>query len=122
VVQRDLADVIPLAAVQGLDYVAFSPLAGGLLTGKYRPGAPTAAGTRIAAAPDHYAHLLTPETFAAIEALKARAAAEGRSPAGAALRFVLQTPGVAALIIAPRTLEQFDAYGLSGGPSGGLSG
>ena len=34
--QRDLADVIPLARAEGLSYVAFSPLAGGLLSGKYR--------------------------------------------------------------------------------------
>ena len=39
-VQRDLADVIPLAVAGGLAYTAFSPLAGGLLTGKYRPGEP----------------------------------------------------------------------------------
>jgi aryl-alcohol dehydrogenase-like predicted oxidoreductase len=112
VVQRDLADVIPLAAAHGLAYVAFSPLAGGLLTGKYRPGEAPPAGARLASAPDHYAHLLTPETFAAIDALAQRAVVDGDTPAGAALRFVLETPGVAALVIAPRTLAQFDAYGL----------
>jgi aryl-alcohol dehydrogenase-like predicted oxidoreductase len=112
VVQRDLADVIPLAAANGLAYVAFSPLAGGLLTGKYRPGEAAAAGSRLAAAPGHYAHLLTPPTFAAIDALAAQAAAAGVTPAAAALRFVLETPGVASPIIAPRTLAQFDAYGL----------
>jgi hypothetical protein len=31
---------------------------------------------------------------------------------GAALRFVLDTPGVDSLIIAPRSIEQFEAYGL----------
>ena len=112
VVQRDLADAIPLAAANGLSYVAFSPLAGGLLTGKYRSGEPAAQGSRLASAPDYYAHLLTPQTFAAIDALAARAAEAGLTPAAAALRFVLETPGVAALIIAPRTLAQFDAYGL----------
>jgi aryl-alcohol dehydrogenase-like predicted oxidoreductase len=76
-VQRDLADVIPLAAASGLAYVAFSPLAGGMLTGKYRPDAPAAAGTRLASAGDHYAHLTTSESFAAIDALRRRAAARG---------------------------------------------
>jgi aryl-alcohol dehydrogenase-like predicted oxidoreductase len=109
-VQRDLADVIPRAAELGLAYAAFSPLAGGLLTGKYRPGeAPS--GTRLAAAPDHYAALLTPQAFAAVAALTRRAQADGMTTAAAALRFVLDTPGVAELIIAPRTLSQFDAYG-----------
>ena len=112
VVQRDLEGVIPLAAANGLAYAAFSPLAGGLLTGKYRLGKPAAAGSRLAGAPDHYAHLLTPQTFAAIDALAARAADAGVTPAAAALRFVLETPGVSSLIIAPRTLAQFDAYDL----------
>jgi aryl-alcohol dehydrogenase-like predicted oxidoreductase len=109
-VQRDLESVIPLAAANALSYAAFSPLAGGLLTGKYLPDAPAAAGTRLASAGDHYAHLVTPQAFAAIEALERRAAAEGWTTPGAALRFVLDTPDVAALIIAPRSIAQFDAY------------
>jgi aryl-alcohol dehydrogenase-like predicted oxidoreductase len=110
-VQRDLADVIPRAAELGLTYAAFSPLAGGLLTGKYRPGEAAASGTRLAAAPDHYAPLQTPQAFAAIEALKRQAEADGVTTAAVALRFVLDAPGVAELIIAQRTLAQFDAYG-----------
>jgi aryl-alcohol dehydrogenase-like predicted oxidoreductase len=110
-VQRDLTDVIPLAAASGLAYVAFSPLAGGLLTGKYRPHAPPPAGARLASAADHYAHLTTSEAFAAIGGLQRRATAHGGSPSGAALRFVLDTAGVSGLIIAPRSIEQFDAYG-----------
>jgi aryl-alcohol dehydrogenase-like predicted oxidoreductase len=111
IVQRDLEDVIPLAVAGGLAYTAFSPLAGGLLTGKYRPGEAAGPGSRLASAPDHYAHLVTPETFAAVGALARQAAADGMSTPAAALRFVLQTPGVAQLIVAPRTLAQFDTYG-----------
>jgi aryl-alcohol dehydrogenase-like predicted oxidoreductase len=113
--QRDLADVIPLAASQGLGYVAFSPLAGGLLTGKYRPDGVAAPGTRLASAGAHYEHLLTPATFAALAALTRDADARGWSVPGAALRFVLDAPGVSSLIIAPRTLEQFAGYGIVGG-------
>lgn len=112
VAQRDQADVIPLCAQAGLAYVAFSPLAGGLLTGKYRSGERPAPGTRLAAASDHYARLLTPQTFAAIDALEAHATTDGLTTPAAALRFVLQTQGVDSLIIAPRTLAQFDAYRL----------
>lgn len=109
--QRDLAEVIPRAVELGLAYAAFSPLAGGLLTGKYRPGEAAAAGTRLASAPDYYAHLLTPDSFAAIDALSRQAEADGVTTAAAALCFVLDTPGVAELIVAPRTLAQFDSYG-----------
>jgi aryl-alcohol dehydrogenase-like predicted oxidoreductase len=110
--QGDLAEVIPYAAKHGLKYVAFSPLAGGLLSGKYAAGEPPAAGTRLDAAPGLYAHLTEQESFDAIAELKARADAHGWSLPGAALRFVLDTPGVDSLIVAPRTAEQLAAYGI----------
>jgi aryl-alcohol dehydrogenase-like predicted oxidoreductase len=111
--QRDLAELIPRAVGAGVRYVAFSPLAGGLLTGKYLAGRAAAPGTRLASAPAFYEHLLTPATFAAIADLERRAAMSGETVAGAALRFVLEAPGDLALIIAPRSLEQFGAYGIA---------
>jgi len=110
--QDDLVEVIPFAAASGLAYVAFSPLAGGLLSGKYAPGRPPAPGTRLDAAPSLYGHLLTPETFAAIAELRAAADARGSTLPAAALRFILDTPGVDSLIIAPRTAAQLAAYGV----------
>jgi aryl-alcohol dehydrogenase-like predicted oxidoreductase len=112
--QGDLAEVIPFAARSGLRYVAFSPLAGGLLSGKYRLDQTPTPGTRLNAAPAMYSHLLTPETFAAIGELDQRAGAQGWSLPGAALRFILDTPGVEGLIIAPRSPEQVAAYGIGG--------
>jgi aryl-alcohol dehydrogenase-like predicted oxidoreductase len=108
----DLAAVIPFATENGLAYVAFSPLAGGLLSGKYQPGRRPGPGTRAEDAPAMYDPLLTPETFAAIETLRERAAARGWSLPGAALRFILDTPGADSLIIAPRSREQLAAYGI----------
>jgi len=111
--QGDLAELIPLCAAEGLDYVAFSPLAGGLLSGKYQFGQDAQPGTRVNDAPDFYAHLLTPQTFAAIETLRQRASANGWTVPGAALRFILDTPGAPSLIIAPRSASQFDGYGIN---------
>lgn len=108
--QGDLPELIPLAQAQDLAYVAFSPLAGGLLSGKYRPDRPANPADRLAVAPDYYRHLLTPETFKTIDGLRRRAAAEGWTVPGAALRFILDTPGVHSLIIAPRSVEQFAGY------------
>jgi aryl-alcohol dehydrogenase-like predicted oxidoreductase len=108
--QGDLQDLIPLAQAQGIAYVAFSPLAGGLLSGKYRQNRPPNPSDRISVAPDYYRHLLTPKTFDAIENLRQRAAAQGWTVPGAALRFVLDTPGMDSLIVAPRSAEQFAAY------------
>jgi aryl-alcohol dehydrogenase-like predicted oxidoreductase len=108
---RDRADVIPLCQAEGLDYVAFSPLAGGLLTGKYHRGAAALEG-RMNDAPGFFEALLTDETFALIDDLRIRASETGATVASLALRDLLDIPGVAALIIAPRSSEQFDAYGL----------
>ncbi len=115
--QSDLNAVIPLAQAQGLAYVAFSPLAGGLLTGRYRQGQTASAGTRLDVMPSHYQDLLTPWTFEVIEALRQSAANHGWSVPEAALRFILDTPGVESLIIAPRSLEQFDGYNIGIPPS-----
>jgi len=109
--QDDLAAVIPLCRAEGLAYVAFSPLAGGLLSGKYQPGRAASSG-RLNDAPQFFENLLTPATFGAIEDLRRRAKASGWSVPGAALRFILDTPGVESLIIAPRSVEQFEGYGI----------
>jgi aryl-alcohol dehydrogenase-like predicted oxidoreductase len=107
----DAAEVIPLAVAEGLNYVAFSPLAGGLLTGKYRQGAAALQG-RLRDAPGFFEALLTDASFVVIETLRSRAYETGDTVAGLALRGLLDADGVAALIVAPRSREQFDAYGL----------
>lgn len=110
-VQRDLENVIPLAQAEGIDYVAFSPLAGGLLSGKYKDGQPASGRMRDARA--MYEHLLTAPSFETIERLRERAAERGWTVPGAALRFVLDTPGVGSLLIAPRSARQFADYGIA---------
>lgn len=107
----DAADVIPYCAGHGLRYTAFSPLAGGILTGKYRFGEDPAAGSRLSHAAGFYDRYLTEESFAKIERLRQSAELAGETMAAAALRFVLDTPGVDGLIIAPRRIEHFTSYG-----------
>jgi aryl-alcohol dehydrogenase-like predicted oxidoreductase len=108
----DAHALIPYCAGHGLRYTAFSPLAGGMLTGKYRLGEAPPAGSRLAEAPEACAAYLSEESFAAIERLKRSADARGETMAGAALRFVLDTPGVDGLLIAPRRVEHFASLGL----------
>jgi len=110
--QADGKDLIPYCSENGLSYVAFSPLAGGFLTGKYRPGEPPPSGSRFDHAPQVCAAYSTEQSFAAIERLRQSAEARGESMAEAALRFVLDTPGVAGLIIAPRQVAHFASLGL----------
>jgi aryl-alcohol dehydrogenase-like predicted oxidoreductase len=109
----DAQALIPFCAGQGLRYTAFSPLAGGFLTGKYRPGEDAPSGSRLAHAPEVCAGYSNEKSFAAIERLRRSADAREETMAAAALRFVLDTPGVDGLIIAPRRVEHFASYGFS---------
>ena len=107
----DAGELIPYCAEEGLRYTAFSPLAGGFLTGKYRRGEEPPPGSRFAHAPQVCSNYTTEESFAAIERLRQSAAARGQTMAEAALRFVLDTPGLDGLIIAPRRIDQFASLG-----------
>ena len=114
--RADAAELIRYCADHGLRYTAFSPLAGGLLTGKYRLNEEPPEDSRLAHARDIYADYLNEKSFAAIEDLKRSAEARQETMASAALRFVLDTPGVDSMIIAPRTIEQFASLGLDPRP------
>jgi len=107
----DDEELIPYCAEQRLRYTAFSPLAGGFLTGKYRSGEEAPSGSRFAHAPEVCARYATDESFAAIGRLRRSADERHETMAEAALRFVLDTPGVDALIIAPRRIEHFASLG-----------
>ena len=109
----DAEALIPWCAEHGLRYTAFSPLAGGFLTGKYRRGEIPPTNSRLAHAPEVCANYLTEESFAAIERLRQSAEANGQPMAEAALRFVLDTPGVDGLILAPRRIDHFASMGLA---------
>ena len=107
--------LIRFCADHRLRYTAFSPLAGGFLTGKYSRGAPPPAGSRAAHAPEVVATYSTAESFAKIEQLRRTAEQRGQTMSEAALRFVLDTPGLDSLIIAPRRIEHFASMGLEPG-------
>jgi aryl-alcohol dehydrogenase-like predicted oxidoreductase len=101
------AEVLPLAADQDLAVTPFSPLAGGLLTGKYAPEREHPAGSRLTLRPGPYAGLLTAGTFRAIDALRAEATERGVSMVALALAWVLAHPAVSAALIGPRSPEHF---------------
>jgi len=107
----DAEALIPYCAEKGLRYTAFSPLAGGFLTGKYRLGEKPPPGSRLAQAPEACAGYASDKAFAAIEQLRRSPAMRQQTMGEAALRFVLDTPGVDGLIIAPRKVEHFTSLG-----------
>jgi aryl-alcohol dehydrogenase-like predicted oxidoreductase len=100
-------EVVPAARALGTGVLAWSPLAGGVLSGKYRQGTP--AGTR--ATVDRYVPYLRPflddaDADAIVSAVCLTAGALGRSPAEVALAWVRDRPGVTAALIGARTGDQ----------------
>lgn len=86
---------------QGLAFVAFSPLAGGVLTGKYQRGEPPATGSRLDLRPEGFDELMTPQVHDALETLAATAAELGAAPGALALAWLMQSHDVTALISGP---------------------
>jgi aryl-alcohol dehydrogenase-like predicted oxidoreductase len=102
--RQDEAELLPLRAEHGIAYQAFSPLAGGWLTGKYRRDEAPPAGSRMTMRPEPYLHLEDDRIYAGLEELQRAAAARGVSTAGLALAWAL---GRADSVVAgPRRPEQ----------------
>ncbi|WP_432544807.1 aldo/keto reductase [Kineococcus sp. SYSU DK002] len=99
-------DVLPVCRRYGLGTLTWSPLAMGLLTGKYR-GADAAVAS---AARTHWVprHMSDPGKHAAVEELAAVADAAGISLTHLAVAFTVAHPAVTAAIIGPRTVDQLD--------------
>jgi aryl-alcohol dehydrogenase-like predicted oxidoreductase len=94
-------DVLTLCAEQQVAYLAFSPLAGGWLTGKYRRDEPYPAGSRMTQRPGPYRGFVTDRTFDALDRLRAMAADRGISLAGLALAWLLADERVTQIVIGP---------------------
>jgi aryl-alcohol dehydrogenase-like predicted oxidoreductase len=109
VARGDERDLLPLAIGEGLGYTAYSPLAGGVLAGRYRLDEEPAAGSRLAIAPAMYADALTERNLDRVALLGGLARERGLSTAGLALWWLLQHPSVTAPIVSPRRTSQWDA-------------
>ena len=102
-------DVLPLCAREELGFTPFGPLAGGWLTGKYRPGEPPPPGSRMATRPEGQEHLLDDEaTFAAVDAFAAEARRRGVDPPALALAWLLCDERVTAVILGARRPEHLE--------------
>jgi aryl-alcohol dehydrogenase-like predicted oxidoreductase len=96
-------DVLPLCAEHGIEFQAFSPLAGGWLTGKYTREAPYPAGSRMTLRPDPYAEFVRDDVFVSLERL-----AERGDPATLALAWILANPFVGGVVVGPRRPQHLE--------------
>ena len=103
-------EVIPLCAANGISQIVFSPLAQGVLTGKYKPGAPPAADTRMASERMGWAmdRFSSEHVLQAVQRLQPIADGLGITMAQLAIAWVLRDPNVAAAIIGASRPQQVE--------------
>ena len=107
--RADEQEVLPLCRAHGVAYEAFSPLAGGWLTGKYRRGEPPPSGSRMELRPGPYGELVDDRVFDALDAFADIARRRGTDTATLAHAWLLAQSDVAAFIAGPRRPEQVQA-------------
>lgn len=104
-------EVLPACASYGLGVVPYSPLARGVLTGKYAPGQAPAADTRAGHKDKRMMETeFREESMVMAQKLKAHAEKRGMSAGQFALNWVLNNRIVTSVLAGPRTLEQWTEY------------
>jgi aryl-alcohol dehydrogenase-like predicted oxidoreductase len=102
------SEVIPLALQEGIGQIVWSPIAQGVLTGKYLPGAAPPAGSRATdeRGSGFVTRYLTDEILTRVQLLKPVAEEAGLTLAQLAVAWTLQNPAVSAAIIGATRPEQ----------------
>jgi aryl-alcohol dehydrogenase-like predicted oxidoreductase len=103
-------ELIPLCRSEGFAVIPWSPLGGGILTGKYQKGADFPTGTRGGDTenPITFTYRLDDRAWTIVDAVTEAAARTGKSAAQISLNWVLHRRGVTAPIIGARNLTQLD--------------
>jgi aryl-alcohol dehydrogenase-like predicted oxidoreductase len=102
------ADVIPLCEKEGIGQIVWSPIAQGVLTGKYLPGAAPPTGSRATdeAGSRFISNYLTDEILTTVQQLRPIAEEAGLTLSQLAIAWTLQNPNVSAAIIGATRPEQ----------------
>lgn len=104
-------DVLPACAHFGLGVVPYSPLARGVLTGKYAPGEEPGKNTRAGAGDARMlATEFRPESLKIAQRIARHAEKKGMTPGQWAFNWVLANPNVSAVLAGPRTMQQWKDY------------
>ncbi|MFJ4291561.1 aldo/keto reductase [Cupriavidus sp. NPDC089707] len=104
-------EILPACEHYGLGVVPYSPVARGVLTGKYAPGQAPEQGTRAGRADRRIMETeFREQSLVIAQQLKAHAEGRGLTPGQFATAWVLANPIVSSVIAGPRTLAQFEDY------------
>jgi aryl-alcohol dehydrogenase-like predicted oxidoreductase len=104
-------EILPACDYYGIGVTPYSPVARGVLTGKYAPGQPPVEGSRAARGDKRIAETeFREESLAIAQKLKAHAEAKGITLAQFATAWVLAHKAVSSVIAGPRTLQQWQDY------------
>ena len=110
---RDIeTELLPLCVSEGIGVIVYNPLAGGFLSGKYKPGQKPEEGTRftLGTAADRYQERYWHDAqFNAVEALRAVVEAKELDMVSVAVAWVLKQPAITSAIIGASKPEQLDA-------------
>lgn len=98
-------ELVPISLDQGLGILVWSPLAGGLLSGKYRPGEPPPPGARLESRPE----ARTPEAIERVEAFSRFAAERGHTVLELAQAALASQPAVLSVISGATSGDQVRA-------------
>ena len=102
-------ELLPMARTYGMAVIPWSPLGGGLLTGKYKRGEEPPEGARFADQTNPiYRRRLNDRIYDVVEGLQPIADDKGVTLSQLALAWCMQQPGVTSPIIGPRTMEQLE--------------
>jgi aryl-alcohol dehydrogenase-like predicted oxidoreductase len=104
-------EILPACAHHGIGVTSYSPVARGVLTGKYAPGQPPAEGTRAGRGDKRINETeFREESLVIAQKLKAHAEARGVSLPVFASAWVLANAAISSIIAGPRTLKQWQDY------------
>ncbi|GGJ62979.1 aldo/keto reductase [Streptomyces brasiliensis] len=102
------AEYVPMAQTLGMGLTVFSPLGGGLLTGKYKRTETGIVGEGRISNPDAPGRPVTDHDWAVVEALGTVSDGLGRPMAQVALNWALTRPGISSLVIGASSVSQLD--------------
>lgn len=105
--RRIETEIVPMCRAYDLGIISWSPLAQGVLAGRYQDAANLPADSRGAFKPI-YAERITPQGIEVAQQLAARARHKGCTLSQLALAWILHQPGITGAIIGPRTEDHFN--------------